>query len=224
MSELLKIVSSQYKHLPNRGSNFIDKRVITNGSMLKNESFSFQALYRSDKAFYEPISIGVETELPIKAWRVDYVAVSHIPKSKNVDEYESTEPGIFPDMLNPRPSVPEIVIAKNRRLKDTYFENGVSATLNAVPDEFQSVWFTVNPDCIHLNSGEYKIKDDASTIFDEANICLRAGHHCAQLLTKWLGVNGTLRGSFYIYNDYKDVDKFIEKIKECVDFFKQFEV
>lgn len=65
---------------------------------------------------------------------------------------------------------------------------------------------------------------DASTIFDEANICLRAGHHCAQLLTKWLGVNGTLRGSFYIYNDYKDVDKFIEKIKECVDFFKQFEV
>ena len=53
---------------------------------------------------------------------------------------------------------------------------------------------------------------DASTIFDEANICLRAGHHCAQLLTKWLGVNGTLRGSFYIYNDYKDVDKMIKDL------------
>lgn len=64
---------------------------------------------------------------------------------------------------------------------------------------------------------------DASTIFDEANICLRAGHHCAQLITKWLGVLGTLRASFYIYNDYQDVDKFVLKVKECIEFFSQFE-
>lgn len=64
---------------------------------------------------------------------------------------------------------------------------------------------------------------DASTIFDEASICLRAGHHCAQLITKWLGVLGTLRASFYIYNDFKDVDKFVLKVKECVEFFSQFE-
>lgn len=63
---------------------------------------------------------------------------------------------------------------------------------------------------------------DAATIFDEAKICLRAGHHCAQLLTKWLHCTGTLRGSFYIYNDYKDVDKFIEKVKESVEFFSRF--
>jgi len=64
---------------------------------------------------------------------------------------------------------------------------------------------------------------DAATIFDEAKICLRAGHHCAQLITKWLRCVGTLRGSFYIYNDFEDVDKFIEKIKESVKFFSQFE-
>lgn len=63
---------------------------------------------------------------------------------------------------------------------------------------------------------------DAATIFDEAKICLRAGHHCAQLLTKWLACVGTLRGSFYIYNDYNDVDKFIEKVKESVEFFSRF--
>ena len=63
---------------------------------------------------------------------------------------------------------------------------------------------------------------DAATIFDEAQICLRAGHHCAQLLTKWLNCVGTLRGSFYMYNDKEDVDKFITKVKECVEFFSQF--
>ncbi len=63
---------------------------------------------------------------------------------------------------------------------------------------------------------------DAATFFDEASICLRAGHHCAQLITKWLKCVGTLRASFYIYNTYEDVDKFIEVVKQTVDFFKQF--
>ena len=63
---------------------------------------------------------------------------------------------------------------------------------------------------------------DAATFFDEANICLRAGHHCAQLITKWLKCVGTLRASFYIYNTYEDIDKFVEVVKQTTDFFKQF--
>ena len=63
---------------------------------------------------------------------------------------------------------------------------------------------------------------DAATFFDEANICLRAGHHCAQLITKWLKCVGTLRASIYIYNTYEDIDKFVEVVKQTVDFFKQF--
>lgn len=63
---------------------------------------------------------------------------------------------------------------------------------------------------------------DASTFFDEANIALRAGHHCAQLVSKWLKCNGTLRASFYIYNNENDVDIFIETLKKTIDFFKQF--
>lgn len=63
---------------------------------------------------------------------------------------------------------------------------------------------------------------DAATIFDEAGVCLRAGHHCAQLLTKWLKVIGTLRGSFYIYNDYHDCDVFVQKVKDAVEFFEKF--
>lgn len=63
---------------------------------------------------------------------------------------------------------------------------------------------------------------DAASVFDEKNICLRAGHHCAQLITKWLKVPGTLRISFYIYNDENDVLKFIETVKIASEFFSQF--
>lgn len=65
---------------------------------------------------------------------------------------------------------------------------------------------------------------DAASFFDEADICLRAGHHCAQLLTKWLECNGTLRASFYIYNDYDDVDRLVDVIKRVVKFFKELGV
>lgn len=63
---------------------------------------------------------------------------------------------------------------------------------------------------------------DAASFFDQESICLRAGHHCAQLITKWLKCVGTLRASFYIYNTYEDVDKFVNVVKNTVDFFKQF--
>ena len=63
---------------------------------------------------------------------------------------------------------------------------------------------------------------DAASFFDEASICIRAGHHCAQLITKWLQCVGTLRESIYIYNTYEDIDKFVDVVKQTVEFFKQF--
>ncbi len=63
---------------------------------------------------------------------------------------------------------------------------------------------------------------DAASIFDKNNVCVRAGHHCAQLILKWLGAESTLRTSFYIYNDFNDCDKFIESVIEARDFFRKF--
>lgn len=63
---------------------------------------------------------------------------------------------------------------------------------------------------------------DVATIFDEHEVCLRAGHHCAQLITKWLECIGTLRACVYIYNDYQDIDKFIEAVKEAVKYFEEW--
>ncbi len=63
---------------------------------------------------------------------------------------------------------------------------------------------------------------DAASIFDQNGVCLRAGHHCAQLVIKWLGVLATLRATFYLYNTMDDVDRFIESVIEARDFFAQF--
>ena len=63
---------------------------------------------------------------------------------------------------------------------------------------------------------------DVATIFDEHEVCLRAGHHCAQLITKWLECIGTLRACIYIYNDYQDIDKFVEAIKVAVKYFEEW--
>ncbi len=63
---------------------------------------------------------------------------------------------------------------------------------------------------------------DAASVFDKNNVCIRAGHHCAQLITKWLNVISTIRASFYFYNTKEDVDKLVDSIKEAIDFFGQF--
>jgi cysteine desulfurase/selenocysteine lyase len=47
---------------------------------------------------------------------------------------------------------------------------------------------------------------DLSQILDGEGICIRAGHHCAQPLTRWLGEPATARASVWVYNDESDVD------------------
>ena len=63
---------------------------------------------------------------------------------------------------------------------------------------------------------------DAASVFDKDDVFIRAGHHCAQLITSWLGTIGTVRASFYFYNTKEDVDKFVKALKEARDFFSMF--
>ncbi len=63
---------------------------------------------------------------------------------------------------------------------------------------------------------------DAATFFDNEGVALRAGHHCAQLITKKLGVVGTLRASIYLYNTKEDIDKLIIAAKHAAEYFKEW--
>jgi len=46
---------------------------------------------------------------------------------------------------------------------------------------------------------------DGAALLDQRGIAVRAGHHCAQPLMKRLGIAGTLRASFSVYNTAEDV-------------------
>ena len=60
---------------------------------------------------------------------------------------------------------------------------------------------------------------DVATILDDANVCVRAGHHCCQPLMKKLGVAATARLSLYFYNDKHDVDALVEGLKKVRQVF-----
>jgi cysteine desulfurase / selenocysteine lyase len=55
---------------------------------------------------------------------------------------------------------------------------------------------------------------DVAQILDSNNICVRSGHHCAQILMQTLGINATTRASVYLYNTKEDIDKLVEGIEE----------
>lgn len=58
---------------------------------------------------------------------------------------------------------------------------------------------------------------DIATLLDQQGIAVRAGHHCAHPLMDALGVKGTVRASFAIYNTMEDVERFIAAVEKAVD-------
>ncbi len=61
---------------------------------------------------------------------------------------------------------------------------------------------------------------DLATILDRGNVCIRAGHHCAMPLMKWLGVPATARASFWVYNGPEDIEKLVEGVEKTIHILK----
>ncbi|WP_144527601.1 cysteine desulfurase [Peribacillus simplex] len=60
---------------------------------------------------------------------------------------------------------------------------------------------------------------DVATVLDADGIAVRAGHHCAQPLMKWLDVSSTARASFYLYNTEEDIDKLVSGLVKTKEYF-----
>jgi len=60
---------------------------------------------------------------------------------------------------------------------------------------------------------------DMGTLLDRLGIAVRTGHHCAQPLMDRLGISGTVRASFAMYNTKKEVDTLVEGIHRVAKMF-----
>ena len=62
---------------------------------------------------------------------------------------------------------------------------------------------------------------DIGTILDRLGIAIRTGHHCAQPLIEHLGIPGTARASFAVYNTKEEIDILIQGINRAVRMLSQ---
>lgn len=77
--------------------------------------------------------------------------------------------------------------------------------------EHRAALVTFNLDDVHPH--------DVATVLDAEGIAVRAGHHCAQPLMRWLDVNATARASFYLYNTVEEVDILVDGLLKTKEYF-----
>lgn len=61
---------------------------------------------------------------------------------------------------------------------------------------------------------------DMGMLLDKLGIAVRTGHHCAQPLMQALGIEGTVRASFAIYNTREEVDNFVSALNRVADMLR----
>ena len=60
---------------------------------------------------------------------------------------------------------------------------------------------------------------DMGTLLDRLGIAVRTGHHCAQPLMDRLGISGTVRASFALYNTKEEIDVLVAGIRRVSQMF-----
>ena len=79
------------------------------------------------------------------------------------------------------------------------------------PDEPHDAVVSFNVDDIHHL--------DIGTLLDRLGIAVRTGHHCAQPLMTRLGIQGTVRASFALYNTKEEIDVLVEGLRRVIQMF-----
>ena len=79
------------------------------------------------------------------------------------------------------------------------------------PDEPHDAVVSFNVDGVHHL--------DIGTLLDRLGIAVRTGHHCAQPLMSRLGIQGTVRASFALYNTKEEVDTLVEGLRRVMQMF-----
>ncbi len=166
---MLKLISTQCKVTDSVRTEELKDYEIGALTALRKESCSFQILYRNtEEELCRPVSVQVNCGgLPLSVFRIDCVPV--VGRSDPFGEkvgYLSAKPGLYPDLLTPRPAAPALVAAHSQGTL-SYYESDTDAVLNSVPYAWQGVWVTLNPHREDLPAGEYLVSVELITLTGE---------------------------------------------------------
>ena len=148
-----------------------------------------------DKTTYERPPLKFEAGTP------DYIATHGLAKAIEymeaigMENIERHEHDLFCYCLEQMQTIPDIRI---------FGPNGQRLKVGGGP-----VSFLVG-DIHHLDMG---------TLLDRLGIAVRTGHHCAQPLMHRLGITGTVRASFALYNTKEEIDSLVEGINRIRKMF-----
>ena len=150
MAELLKIVSSAFRLFRDTPIAQIEVAQLERVTMLRNDTFSFQLLFRSPNVDrWTPMSVSVHCDgIPVAVYRVDYVGVTHGLDTMGQAGFARSTPGLFPSPLHPH--------KLSSKLKSTgtglFFEVGEENNLSS-DGSYSALWITLNPDGLQLPTG-----------------------------------------------------------------------
>lgn len=166
------------------------------GEMIKNVSF--------EKTTYNDLPYKYEAGTP------DYIASTGLAAALDyltaigMDRIEEHERDLTTYAISRLQEIEGMHIfgptGKNRHLHDAVISFQVKP-LGATPD---------TPYIHHLDMG---------TLLDRLGIAVRTGHHCAEPLMHRLGVEGTCRASFGLYNTHEDIDALVQGIRRIQGMF-----
>jgi len=145
-----RLLTSLEQVFPDRCPN----KAITKISGLKNEPLSFQLAFKVQEMEQwapVPILLRIESELPVSVYTVQCVPVLQTKAEGFVGE---PRPGLFPDMLLPKTTNPELFQMNATRVG----EKAEKTVISAFDQSWQAFWLTVNEGGKQiLSAGEHKI-------------------------------------------------------------------
>ena len=95
---------------------------------------------------------------------------------------------------------------------------GPQSTMGTVPSVTKGTVPIVRDAVVSFNVGSIHHLD-MGTLLDRLGIAVRTGHHCAQPLMDRLGISGTVRASFALYNTKEEIDVLVAGIRRVAQMF-----
>ena len=162
------LLSSQEKVFPDKVPCAYAPLSAEHCTFLSCEACSFQLAMRTAGASFHPVSVSVESDLPVSVYKIGYVALTSACNPGHEEGYERSVGGMFPDVLLKRPAKPEIVRYPNAWGGELLCEADVPATVNCSSDCTQGIYITLNEDSDALSVGDHPVTVTVTGLNDGA--------------------------------------------------------